>query len=188
MDWLGMRAFFIAGTCLFWSWYVFYRYINDHKIIKYWGFQKRNFFDSWKILFPFMSISLCFILIFAMNNDIEIRNKHIIPVLLLYPLWGLIQQFIFLGIIFLNLNNSKFFQGHKNLIFILVAAVFSIIHYPHLIIMVFTFLMEIVFLITYFKWRNLWAIGLTHGWVATFLLYFIIKRDLWVELFAWFKY
>jgi uncharacterized membrane protein (DUF485 family) len=52
--------------------------------------------------------------------------------------------------------------------------------------MAFTFAMEVIFLTVYFKWRNLWAIGLAHGWIATFLIYYVLDRDLWTELFAWF--
>jgi hypothetical protein len=42
-------------------------------------------------------------------------------------------------------------------------------------------MMEVVFIIVYIKWRNLWAMGIAHGWIATFILYFVLERDLWAE-------
>jgi hypothetical protein len=62
--------------------------------------------------------------------------------------------------------------------------VFAWVHYPSLPLMVFTFFMELVFLVAYFKWRNLWALGLYHGWVASLLLFFVLGRDLWNELWT----
>jgi len=186
MDWLGMRAFYITGTCFFWAWYVYYRYTHDQSILKYWGLRRSNFWKSWKILLPFVVISTGLTAAYAINNDIALANWHIIPVIILYPLWGLIQQFIFLGIIALNLQHFRIFSRDRLLLFLAVSLVFSLIHYPYYLLMVFTLIMEIVFLYVYWKWRNLWAIGLAHGWTATFLLYYVLNRDLWKELFNWF--
>jgi hypothetical protein len=186
MDWLGMRAFYIIGTCLFWIWYVYFRYSHDPAIMRYWGFSRLNFRESWYILLPFLVISIVLTALYARNNDIRLFNIQIVPVLVLYPIWGIIQQFIFLGIIALNLQQIRYFSQNRALLIVLVAFVFSLIHYPYLSLIGFTFLMEIIFLIVFLKWRNLWAIGLAHGWVATFLLYYVLGRELWTELFAWF--
>lgn len=186
MDWLGMRAFYISGTCLFWIWYVYYRYSHDPSVLKYWGFRKSNFWRSWKILLPFLIISTGLNAAYAFNNGNVLGNFHIIPLLILYPLWGLIQQFIFLGIIALNLQHFRIFSRDRILLFLAVSVVFSLIHYPYYPLMGCTFIMELVFLSVYWKWRNLWSIGIAHGWIATFLLYYVMNRDLWNELFAWF--
>ena len=186
MDWLGMRAFYISGTCLFWLWYVYYRYSHYPSIMKYWGFRKANFRKSWMVLFPFLILSTGLTAVYAHNNHIPLVNFHILPILILYPIWGLIQQFIFLGIIALNLQHFRIFSRDRALLFFAVSFVFSLIHYPYLSLMGFTFIMELVFLAVYWKWRNLWAIGIAHGWIATFLLFYVLNRDLWMELFAWF--
>jgi membrane protease YdiL (CAAX protease family) len=78
-------------------------------------------------------------------------------------------------------------ENKNNLILIISGSIlFSLIHFPDPFLMAFTFFMEFIFLMVFNKFRNLWALGLTHGWVATFLLYFVQGRDLWKELFAWF--
>jgi hypothetical protein len=186
MDRLGMRAFYITGTCLFWIWYVYYRYSNDHNVLRYWGFRKDNFVRSWTILLPFAIVSAILVFIYAGNNQVELMNPHIIPIFILYPLWGMVQQFIFLVIIALNMRQFRIFSKNRNRLYLVVSLLFSIIHFPYVPLMVYTFFMEIVFLIAYRKWRNMWAIGMAHGWSATLLLYYVLQRDLWQELFTWF--
>ena len=186
MDWLGMRAFYIGGICIFWLGYVVFRYSSDHSILRCWGFKKENFGKSLRVLFPFLVISIIITIIYGKLNHIRILNYHVIPVLLLYPVWGIIQQFMLVCILVQNLQKTAFFSNRKYRVILLASCLFSLIHYPYPALMIFTFVMEMIFLIAYVKWRNLWAIGIAHGWIATFLLYYALNRDLWTELFAWF--
>ncbi|MBN2274863.1 MAG: CPBP family intramembrane metalloprotease [Bacteroidales bacterium] len=113
-------------------------------------------------------------------------NWHVIPVFLSYPVWGVMQQFMMLGLLAGNLISIKKTKLKSVQVIFITSLIFSIVHYPDLSLMMFTFLMQLVFTAVYLKWRNLWALGLAHGWIATFLLFIILKRDLWVEFFAWF--
>jgi hypothetical protein len=187
MDWLGMRAFYIAGTCLFWLGYAVFRYRLDHDILRYWGFKKDHFTQSIYSLLPFSGAVLAITLLYAGITGIPILNIHIIPVLLLYPVWGIIQQFMLVCIIAQNIQNTSIFSSRKNSVILIVSLLFSLVHYPFPVLMGFTFLMEIAFLFIFFRWRNLWAIGLIHGWIATLLLFYVLNRDLWAELFQWFQ-
>jgi membrane protease YdiL (CAAX protease family) len=186
MDWLQMRAFFICGACLFWLSYVFVAYKSDNKILKYWGFKKENFRKSLLILLPFTLLSIAAILFYAVYSEIFMLNWHIIPVFLLYPLWGLAQQFMTAGLIAGNLASIKSYQPGPFQVIFITSLIFSLVHYPHISLMAFTFVMQLIFTMVYLKWRNLWALGLAHGWIATFLLFYALERDLWIELFAWF--
>jgi len=186
MDWLGMRAFYITGTCLFWLGYVVFRYRKDHYILRFWGFTRENLTKSLYVLLPFLGTVAVFTWLYGMYSGVRILNIHVIPVLMLYPAWGIIQQFMLVCIIAQNLQNRVYFSSHKIRVILLVSLFFSMVHYPYITLMIFTLLMEIIFLLVYKRWRNLWAIGLMHGWTATLLLYYVLQRDLWLELFAWF--
>jgi hypothetical protein len=111
-------------------------------------------------------------------------NWHVIPVFVFYPAWGIIQQFLMVALVAGNLQAIKRVKLRKSQLFLLTSLVFAWVHYPSLPLMVFTFFMELVFLVAYFKWRNLWALGLYHGWVASLLLFFVLGRDLWNELWT----
>lgn len=186
MDWLDMRAFYIAGACLFWFIYVYVHYNTDHKILNHWGFQKNNFKESFKSLLPVSIVFIIFIIIYGLINSTALLNWHIVIIFLLYPVFGLLQQFMMIGLIAGNLIEIENIRFKKFQVIIITSLIFSLVHYPSFSLMIFTFFLELIFTSVYLKWRNLWSLGLFHGWIATFLLFYVLERDLWVELFAWF--
>ena len=104
--------------------------------------------------------------------------------IIFYPVWGIIQQFLIVTLFAGNLQVIISVNFSKSQILLLTSMVFAWVHYPSLPLMVFAFFMELVFLIAYFKWKNLWPLGLYHGWVSSLLLFFVLGRDLWNELWA----
>jgi hypothetical protein len=125
-------------------------------------------------------------MMYARAQRIPLLNPNILPVFFLYPLWGIIQQFMMVCIVSVFIGNTLKEAISQKGVILATAIFFCLIHLPDLRLMVYTFAMEIVFLMVYYRWRNLWALGLVHGWTGTFLLYYVMGRDLWVELFAWF--
>ncbi|MBN1415214.1 MAG: CPBP family intramembrane metalloprotease [Bacteroidales bacterium] len=186
MDWLQMRAFYICGACLSWLIYVIVKYKSDNTILIYWGFKKENFRVSFLFLLPFTLLSILVFIIYGLSNHLFIPNWHIIPVFVLYPIWGLIQQFMMAGILAGNLISIRNIHFKNYQVILLTSLIFSMVHYPSFFLMIFAFIMQLIFTAVYLKWRNLWTLGLIHGWVGTFLIFCVLKRDLWIELFAWF--
>lgn len=184
MDWFQWRVFYIAGICLLWITYIYYRLSRDRDILKHWGFKKEKFRQSLVILMPVVFLSVIFSILYGHFNRSLFFTWQIIPVLLLYPAWGILQQYLMLGIISNDLMEISEARVSRYLIAFIVSALFALIHYPSLMLMAFTFFMEAIFIVVYLKWRNLWAIGIAHGWIATFLLYYVLERDLWSELFG----
>jgi hypothetical protein len=184
MDWLQWRGFYISGICLFWLVYVLSQIKSNNKQLELWGFRSQGYRASMLFLSPFIVTGILICLVYAKINDSLYFSWHIIPVLIFYPLWGIIQQFLMLSIILQNLNIFVNIKINRYVIVLIVSALFSLIHYPSFFLMIFTFFLEIIFISAYFKWRNLWAIGIAHGWIATFLLFYVFNRNLWQELFS----
>lgn len=184
MDWLNMQAFYIVGVCLFWIVYIIYRTANNNHILERWGFKFEYFSQTLVFMIPFMV--LCLVSSFLLgqfNSSVDLLNWRVLPVLFLYPLWGVFQQYIMLVLIAQNLIQLERISFKRYQVILITSLLFSLIHYPSFFLMAFTFFMEVIFLIAWFKWRNLLALGLTHGFIATFLLFYILERDLWLELF-----
>ncbi|MCF8345937.1 MAG: CPBP family intramembrane metalloprotease [Bacteroidales bacterium] len=184
MDWLNWRVFYICGIVLFWIAYILYQEKSNRETLILWGFKREHFKQSLLYLAPLMFITGIVSVLYSRMNESLSFSWFFIPVLLLYPLWGLIQQFMMLGIITQNLAGAGEGKRNRYLIIFLVSALFSMIHYPSFFLMIFTFFLEVVFVTVYLKWRNLWAIGIAHGWVGTFILYYVLERNLWAELFS----
>lgn len=60
----------------------------------------------------------------------------------------------------------------------------AIAHYPFLLLIGATFLLALVYTTLYFRGRNLLALGIYHGWLATFFFYWVLGRDSWLEAFG----
>jgi uncharacterized protein len=182
MDWLELRIFYIGVACLFWTIYIYKRYKENNLILKHWGFRKDHFKQEFLYLIPFVLIIIAAIIWYGISNKINFLNWHIIPVFIFYPLWGTIQQFLIIALVAGNLQSISAVKFKEYQIILLISVLFALVHYPSLPLMLFVFLMELLFTAAYFRWRNLWPLGLYHGWVASLLLFFVLDRDLWNEL------
>jgi hypothetical protein len=184
MDWLELRVFYIVAACLFWIVFIYIRYRRNDFILKQWGFRKKNFKKSFSFLSPFAIAAIVGVIWYGVTFNATFLNWHIIPIIIFYPAWGIIQQFLILALVAPNLDAIQSVRLSKLQIILLISAVFSLVHYPSFPLVVFTFFMELLFGLAYFKWRNLWSLGIYHGWVASLVLFFVLGRDLWSELWA----
>lgn len=181
-DWLNFKAYFILAVCLFWLVYLYRKYKKYPEIIRIWGFQKKHFKESFLFLLPFAILSISGILIYGFYNHSDIFNWHVGPIFFLYPIWGLIQQFMIIGLVVGNLMAMKFIKLKNYQIALVASLLFGLVHYPSSFLMIYAFIMEMLFIMVYLKWRNLWSLALFHGWISGFLLFYVLERDLLIEL------
>ena len=184
MDWLELRVFYIGVACLFWMVYIYKRYQGNKLILKHWGFRKDYFKQAFLFLMPFALAIIAAIIWYGISYKATFLNWHAIPVFMFYPAWGIIQQFLMLALIAGNLQAMIAVKLSKSQIILLTSALFALVHYPSLPLMIFAFLMELLFTSTYFRLRNLWPLGLYHGWIGSLFLFFVLGRDLWSELWT----
>jgi len=184
MDWLNFRAFYIAGAILFWIIFIYKRYQRNPEILQKWGFRKESLKQSLLWLSPFAILLVVAIVVYGFIYNATFLNWHFLPVLLLYPVWGLFQQFMIAGLVAGNLAELPESRLSKPQAILVVSVLFALIHYPSLPLMIYVLVMESVFLIAYFRWNNLWALGLYHGIISSFFLFFVLGRDLFTELWA----
>ncbi len=181
MDWLNWRLLYISLACLGWLAYIIYRYQKDPKVLKDWGLSRQGFSHSFKQLFPLATFIVLVFIGLGTYLGTNILSWHIIPVLLLYPIWGIIQQFLTIGLVAKNLDATTL---PRSLVVFLTAALFGLIHYPFGLLILGTFLMALVYTILYLRGTNLLVLGILHGWLGAFFFYTILARDSWQEVFA----
>jgi hypothetical protein len=184
MDWLELRLLYIFGVCVFWAVYIRKRYQADPEILKNWGFRRDNFRKAVLFILPYAAVIIATIVAYGIWENPRLINWHLIPVLLLYPAWGTVQQFMMIGLIALNLKNMSTLNLKHNYLVLLISLLFSIAHFPSFLLMGFTFIMELLFLVSFFKYRNLWPLGLFHGWIGGLLLFLVLERNVWSELWV----
>ncbi len=183
MDFLNWRLQFVVFTIIAWTVYVVYRSKQEKEILSYWGFRFDNFKNTIKLMLPFGVFSIIlFIIIGYFKNTINL-TWHILPLLITYPIWGCIQQFLVIGLIAGNLNSLKQTRLNKVLIIFITAILFSVTHFPSVWLMAGTFLLALFYGYMYLKIKNIYAMGLFHGWLGAVFYYTVVNRDPFQDVF-----
>jgi hypothetical protein len=176
-DWLGLHLVFIIAASLCWVGFVARRTQADSSALSGWGFTTRGLTGSINRLFPFAVLALIVTIAIGLLTERLLVHWHMLLVFLLYPVWGLVQQFIVVAMVAGN------FQKHSRIptsgIVLLTASLFSGLHIPSLPLVVASFVMAAITTTIYFYARNLWALGVFHGWVATCVYFFALGEDPW---------
>ena len=181
-DFFGYKLIFIILTILFWSGYIIYRSKKNTKTFANWGFTKKNIKPAFVFTSLFALISFAFIVIFGKINHTLRFNPHIILSLITYPLWGLIQQFLTMGLIAGNLYYLDKIKIPKSLIILITSIAFSLVHYPSPMLMSGTFILAIFYTFVYLRYKNLYPLGLYHGWIGSLFYYVVLNKDPWAHL------
>ena len=187
MDWLDFRLFYVIAACLFWFIYVYRKQKRDPGAIKSWGFQRAFTRSSFLFILPVALVIIAGSIIYGTINQVSFVKWHILPVLVLYPAWGVIQQFMMVGLVAGNLQKLTDVKITESQIILFTSFLFALVHFPSIELMGYAFFIEIIFIKVYLRKPNLWILGLYHGWVSTLFIYFVLGRDLWSELWMMFS-
>jgi len=184
MDYLHWRFPFVSVAIISWLIYIIYRHKSQAGILQYWGFRTDNFFSVTKRVLPFGVVALIvFIAIGTYRGTINI-TWHIFPILVLYPIWGCIQQFLLIALTAGNLQDINGLHWNKWTIILLSAVLFGAIHYPWIWLMAGTFILALFYGFIYFRERNIYVLGLFHGWLGALFYYTVVGRDPFLEMFG----
>jgi len=181
VDYLEAKFWFILLTGMFWISYITIKIIHNSNVIKDWGLGFDGFRSSLKlIIIPAVAVTLLSIW-YGQNEGVLVFNWHIIPVMILYPLWGTIQQFLIISLFGGNLIRLPNPRLSKSMIVGLTSGLFSIVHYPSIPLMAVTFFLAVYYTYIFFRFKNLLALGLFHGWLACIFYFFVLGQDPWVD-------
>jgi uncharacterized protein len=184
MDWLQWKLPFIAIAILAWSGYVFIQHQQAPGILRYWGFRTDNFRQVLKMVLPFGIISIILFLLIGFYFDTISITWHIIPILILYPIWGVVQQFLVIGIVAGNLKDISRPRFPNMLIIPVTAMLFGGLHYPYYWLMLGTLVLALFYGHVYLKNKNVYLMGIFHGWLGALFFYTVVGRDPFTEIFG----
>jgi membrane protease YdiL (CAAX protease family) len=184
MDFLQWKLLFIIASIAGWGGYVLYRSRKEPGILAHWGFRTDNFRNVLLMVLPFgISAVAAFFITGYFLGTLNL-TWHILPVLLLYPIWGVIQQFLVIGLMAGNLQDIENQKMGKPVIIILTAVLFGAVHYPYAWLMLGTFVLALFYGFIYLKARNVYVMGLFHGWLGGLFFYTVVNRDPFAEVFG----
>ncbi len=184
LNYLEWRLPFILAAMIGWLIYIAYRYKTNPDILSYWGFRTDNFKPVMKKVIPFGLFALAVMIGIGLYLDTIHLTWHIIPILILYPLWGVIQHFLLIALTAGNLRDMAGDKMNKGLIIFVCALLFAAVHYPFPWLVAGTFFLSLFYGWIYLKEKNLYVLGLFHGWLGALFYYFVLERDPYVEIFG----
>src|SRR5262249_26509203 len=133
---------FIIVVCLFWTGYVAFRVWQDKHVLGEWGFRKEGLAPTALIcagLFVIIATAFGFYSYFRGTLQFP---WHTLILMLAYPFYGLMQQFLALAIVVRNLERIPALAGRKPLLVLLAASLFAVAHLNDGREMAGTFLLE----------------------------------------------
>jgi membrane protease YdiL (CAAX protease family) len=184
MDFAEWRFPFIATVTIFWVSYIIYRGKTNTGIIHYWGFRTDNFKTVLKKVLPFGLLSIIAFICIGLYQDTINITWHIIPILILYPVWGVIQQYLLIALTAGNMQHLKGQRVTNGVIIICAALFFGAIHYPYIWLIAGTFVLALFYGWIYLQERNIYVLGLFHGWLGALFYYTVVGRDPFVDIFG----
>ncbi|MEM7087703.1 MAG: CPBP family glutamic-type intramembrane protease [Bacteroidota bacterium] len=183
MDLLNWRFPFVAVAVLGWTLYVIYRKKQQPTVSNYWGFRKDTFRRVLRLMLPFGFVSIVSFFFIGVYQDSINITWHILPILVSYPIWGTIQQFLIIALVAGNLHDMKSIRASKFFIILMTAILFSLVHFPSYWLMLGTFLLALFYGYVYLKAKNLYALGLFHGWLGAMFYYTVVGSDPFADVF-----
>jgi uncharacterized protein len=181
---LRQRALFILLALVAWAIYLVGRCRTERGAFREWGFRKEGLAAAFAATTLFALAALLVMGGLALAHHTLVVCWPMLVLLALYPIYGLFQQLLLQGVFVRAVTASATGVWPKIGATLLAAILFGAIHLPDTKLVIATFVLGLIFTPIYLRWRNLWPLGLYHGWLGVFFYYWLLGRDPWAELFA----
>jgi hypothetical protein len=180
---LGLQGFYIVAAATSWLGFVVVTARRRPAVFREWGFRRDNL---WPALLASVAVFLPVLMLMvavALFRGTLVVSSSLLIMLVLYPAWGLIQQFLVQALLVTNLEKGPL-RDHRVALVCVGGALFSLVHLGNVLLVSGTALIGAAFVVLYLRFRNLWPLGLFHGWLATLFYLWILQRDKWAEIFG----
>jgi hypothetical protein len=177
-------ALFIAGACLFWTAYVVVRARQNGDVFHDWGFRIDTLGPATARAAVVLAVTAAGLGSYAAWAGTLRFPLHALVLLLVYPVWGVTQQFLALAIVVGNLQRLPWLGRHRLLLVLTGATLFGAVHLYDVRLAAGTFALELVAIPLYLRYRNLWPLGVLHGWLGALFYLWVLNQDLWVQAFG----
>jgi hypothetical protein len=159
--------------------YLGYQVVKNPSLVKAWGLRLDTVAQSVPLYLAFTAIASVLIYLaghYLGHTPLPLSFWYL---LLIYPVWGIAQQFALQNLVAQNLTGiAPHLYGRA----LVTAAIFSLAHAPSVELMVVTALAGFVFTVLYNRAPNLLVLGCSHGFLGALVFYLILGQDQWAIL------
>ena len=180
---LGLQGAYIVLAAGLWLGFIVVAAVKRPEVARDWGFRWDNagqaFRASAAVFIPVMALMAAT----AWHRQALVLSRSLPLMLLLYPAWGLVQQFLVQGLLVRNLAKGPLRDRERWLI-AAGGVLFALVHVGNALMVLATAAVGAAFVALYLRYRNLWPLGLFHGWLATLFYLWFLQRDKLAEVFG----
>jgi hypothetical protein len=176
---LNAKAIFIPVAGFLWAVYFFRRVRKDPGVLRKWGFRSDNLLQAFRVVGGVSILAAVAVGLLAFYLGNSLWTPSLLWMFLLYPVWGLVQQFLLQALVARNVAELT---GSGIAATGITAVLFGTVHAPDWVLCGLTFALALFFVPLYFRIRNLYPLGLFHGWLGAMVYIGILGRDPWTEV------
>lgn len=176
---LDLHGVFIVVSGIAWGTFVAIRVRGDRGVLRAWGFGREGLLPTLAATTLAAAVAVPAMAAVGAARGTLVMNGHLVLLLVLYPVWGVGQQFLFQALVAGNLRRAGLSVW---VVVPATAALFGLIHLPDPKLALATFALGLLFTPLYLRWRNLWPLGLWHAWLGAFFYFWVLGRDPWLNL------
>jgi len=148
---LGAKWVFMLFAFLTWSVYLSRQVQRERAVLKQWGLCQDNLGVTFVVTGIAFSIGTAGIIGLALSRGTFVTSWHIFPLLVAYPVWGLIQQFLIQVLVVRNLTDGVVGLRAPWRVTPIAASLFALAHWPDGVLMGATFLLGVAFTPVYLR-------------------------------------
>ena len=179
---LDASAVFIPLASLGWGGYVYHRTRTEPGYLRAAGFTGHHLGPAFRDATVVAGVSFGLMAGVGAAQGTLDMDADLLPLLVLYPAWGLVQQLLTQRYVAANLATAGPPLGAPYVVVPATAAAFGAVHVPNWELTGATTAMGAAFTPLYLRHRNLWPLGLYHGWLGAFFYRWVLDRNPWREL------
>ena len=180
----GAQGPYIVAAVLGWSFYVALRVRTDGRALRAWGLSSDGLRPTVRLAALLAVCGAGLLAGIAYGRGSLRFHTDMIPLALLYPVWGVVQQLLVLGMVVANLMSSCRTLSRSLIVVPLAGLLFGAVHLPDPRLTVATAAMGALFAAVFVRHRNVWPLGVVHGELGVLFYFWVLERNPWPELLA----
>lgn len=169
----------VVVTLLVWVAYAALRVRSDRAVLRGWGFGFEGIGNAARVIAGIAAPLVLAIGVYGFAASHFPPPRGFWVIIVLYPLWGVAQQFLLNAILARDLQ--RFLPAQAALV--LAAVGYAVSHAPDWPLVALTIPAGLLWVWVYKRTPNLWVLGIAHGVIGTCVYYGVLGRDPFVKLF-----
>jgi len=178
------RGLLVVPLVAAWGAYIAVRSRVDPGAVAEWGLRREGLGPASVAVGGVMAAGLAAMAAIGWWLGAPVPPAHAALCLVVYPVWGLVQQLMVQGLVTGNLTRWPRPLGHPAVATVVSAVAFGLVHWPRPELMVGTFALGLALAPIWLRWRNLWPLAVAHGWLGTAIYYLVLMEDPVASYFA----